>query len=394
MQQVSPWTASMGLFTVMAQLVVIVEDSWTAYRPDSQGPQWRCAASALTLPLVVKEGLFVTATRIKSYTLADLVRTLDLVALHWYRLSATPDLRVYPYALLHRACILTGHPGHERVFNVERLRESIPGADKLYCLNDDGVRTVSTPLLRMICMADIGRRCPDSPPPCLPAAVSAAEHGVRTFMRTQVRLVMKMAQFKREIAANFARYMLLHGDVEKWVAKRGIELSRAPSLLMTVRPYTQPAYAMLREFSMVDRMVELMDERHPDYFQRWTRPEHAYATLCKLSLASAPVSSFGAELLRDYVIPELEIVTSIQKFSRAREPVVIQLFGHMHVYHAGNIIRCECTEHAVAVWALVIVNRLGGVLDGKHVAPGIRLLIDPQQQNTANSKVVGSIVDD
>jgi hypothetical protein len=398
MRLVSPWSACMGLFSVMARLVVIVEDTWTVYRPNDAGPRWRCSASALTWGYIATEALCVTDGRVKSYPLSDLLRTLDLLALQWYRITPHPDVRAFMYALLHRACIVVAHPGHARVFDVPKYVAQIPqpqGQPPLFVLNDDGVRAVSTPIIRMLCIVDIGCRCPDMPLPLADALLERSVAAVRRYMRTQIRLVMKMNTFKAEIAANFARYMIVHGDVEKWTFKRGIEAARAPSLLMTVRAYTQPAYAMLRQFAMVDKMVELMDEREPTYFQRWTRAEHAYSHLCKLSVAGTPVAAHGILLLQDYVIPELEIPGALPKFSRVHHPTIIQTMGRMHVFWEKKIIRCACIEQAIAIWALLILNQMGGILAQKYVAPGLRtLLVEEDAVRGLGAGMAGMIVDD
>ena len=389
--RLEPASAVMGLFCVMAQLVVVVEDAWAVFEPADGGPRWRCATEASGFAFVAQEELCVTATRVKSYTVRDLVRTVDLLALRWHRLRPHAELTAFLHALLHRACILAAHPGPARVFDAPEYCCVLPGSD-LHHLSRDGLRMVSQPLLRMLYTADIERvlPSPDPPPPDAAGLVAC----VRAYMQRQVEQVKKLGPFKKQVSANFDRYMILHGDREKWTARRGVEEPRAPSLVMTVRAFTKPADTRLREFVLVDRLVALTDERDADYHDRWTRAEHVLATLCKLYLATTVLAARNIDLFTDYATTDLELPFSLPRFAGTREPVLVQMFGRIHVVFAGTLIRCICIEHAVAVWALVILNRLGGVFLNTDVAADLGRLLTPVAAATETELVSGVVVDD
>jgi len=169
---------------------------------------------------------------------------------------------------------------------------------------------------------------------------------------------------------------------------------RAPSLIMTVRTHTKPADTRLREFVLVNQLVALSDERHPDYHERWTRAEHVYALLCKLSLANGVLFARDVNILIDYVIPEWEVPFAMPKFLSAREPVLVQIYGRMHVVFRGKLVLCTCTEHALAVWSLIIINKLGGTFMHKNITEQLKMFLTMPEAASGMDSIAGVVVDD
>lgn len=389
--KMDPATALMGLFCIMAQLVVAVEDCWTLYCPDDEAPRWRCSTEGTGFAYVAAQELCLTTTRIKSYTAVDLFRTIDLIALKWYRLEPHPDLRAYLMALLHRACILAGHPNTERAFNSPKHCCRVAHSPTLYKLSRHGLRVASQVLMRMLFTVNIEQMAPRME---APAEARDAIPSVRKYFLEKAAEVKGLNMFKRQVGANYDRYMLKHTDREEWTDRRGMEKPRAPSLIMTVSSYTKSATTRLREMTLVYPLIEKTDERDADYFERWTHAEHELATIFKLSMATTVLDSRGIDFFTDYAITDLELPFSMARFRGKREPIMVQMFGRMHVMFNGQVIYCTCIEHAVAVWALVILNNLGGRFLQVDVTDDLKRLLAPISTDSITEIVAGLVIDD
>lgn len=391
-----PWSVIMLLFCLMSNLVVIVEDVRDVFGSDKE--PWRRDISATTFPYILERGMCVCRSSIKSYTVEDLRAALYLVAFNWYGLAGHSDLTTYMHALLHRACMLISHPSYESVMNnkqmcspLQTVGESrtaaadVPKDKQLYRVNYNGVRFFSMQLMRMFVTIDIADRLQvedivdvfyDSN-----ANNAAADlASIRKFIYDQVDVIVDSNEMRSELTGSFSRLVVLHGDSETFINSRGLENARPQTVIMTVRPETQEAYSVLHQFLLYKKMAELTKEEEPDYFQRWTRAEHAYTVLLKLIMVNMPLKETGVDFFKDYVCYDIDLPHHINAIMETREPVVIQLFGQMHVTFEGKLYMCTCIEQAIAAWMRVVMSKLQGTLSRVRISDKLCLMLGILQE--------------
>lgn len=399
-----PWSVVMVLFCLMSNLVVIVEDVRDAFGSDKE--PWRCEAPATDLPYILNGNMCVSRSCIKSYTVDELRAALYLIALHWHGLSAHVELTRYMNALLHRACMLVSHPSYLKVMNNTQLCSPLQTVSKgqaastaisndtqLYRVNYNGVRFFSMQLIRMFVTIDIAHRLQIEDTVGTFYGNDAASAvtditNIRTFIYDQVDVIADSNEMRSELTGSFSRLVVMHGDSETFINSRGLENARPQTVLMTVRPETQEAYSVLHQFLLYKKMAELTKEEEPDYFQRWTRAEHAYTVLLKLIMVNMPLKETGVDFFKDFVCYDIDLPHHINNIIEMREPKVIQLFGRMHVTFEGKLYMCTCIEQAIAVWMRVVISKLQGTLSRVRISDklsmmlGISLDAQTPQRNT------------
>ena len=372
MHSESPWSTLMGVFTVMAELLVIIEDRWPLYRSHSTKP-WQCVDSAHSFEYILSNNMCSSSRPIKSYTMHDMVVALKLLSTHWYRLEPNDQLHTYLYALLHRGCILVAHPGPDTVHNIDSLRSpsvcASGGANGTYEANSHAIRLISMQLVRMILLVEMTRKrfvCVDAP------AMGEDVAGIRRFMRKHADTLARTREAKAELTVLFSRLMISHGDSERFVQIRGIESARPMSVIMTVKPETQQSYMHLHQFLLLDRIIAVTADEEPGYFDRWTRAEHAYTVLLKIYLMNTALMQYGINFFNNFFVLELDLPVFANKIMHnRREPLLIQLFGKVHVFHKNQIHRCTSIEHALAMWMRLVVRDHAGTIQRRNITRSI-----------------------
>lgn len=379
-----PWSTIMALFVVVANFAVIVEDRQPTPR------LWQCSRTALDLAYIAENELCVTPTRpVKSYTVKDMTVALHLLGLRWYALTFHPALSTYIYGLFHRALILAAHPGPDTVFNDPVYVQPVPDNAGLCQLSTAGLRLFSMQLIRMLFLTTLEPITTPAPrnithPMLTPVAAAA---GVRRFMVAQVAVLARTRDAKKELAARFPHLMLIHGDPEEFTRLRGMEKGRAQTVLMALRSHTQQAYAKLQQFLLLDKLIQLTSDDEPDHFDKWTRGQHAYMLLLKTYIMNMALTPLGIDFFKDYVVFELDLPHFINHFAHANEPLVIQLFGKLHVHYRKRIHICASVEHALALWCHIVLTHLGGILNNKHIAPALHAILGDKDRSHADATV-------
>jgi hypothetical protein len=357
----SPWSTVMGIYVIMASLILIMEDRWLTFHPELPVP-WKCMESSHSIEYILVNEMCCCDRPIKSYTVSEMVMALRLLGIYWYRLQPCDDLHTYLHALLHRSCILSVHPGGERVHDVEDMREEYTEGEEegLYQMTNTGIRNFAMQIVRMILIVEFTRsRFAVQDAPLMADKVAT----VREYMRTNAAILSKTRETRADLTSIFPAMMINHGDAEEFVKQRGIERGRYMSVIMTVKPEVQQAYTHLHQFMILDKLATLTRDEEPDYFDKWTRAEHAYTILLKAYIMNIPLTDEKTNFYSDCLAFEVDIPSQLNKLARNRvEPVVIQLFGRLHVYHRGTVHLCTCVEHAFVMWYHLIVTHHGGVI--------------------------------
>lgn len=400
----SPWSTVMGIYTIMASLVLIIEDRWLTFNPELPVP-WKCLESAHSFEYILVNEMCCCDRPIKSYTVSEMVMALRLLGVYWYRLQPCDELHTYLHALLHRACILSVHPGDDSVHDVEELREpyKIEGEVQpgLFQMTNTGIRQFGMQLVRMILLVEFTRaRFAVSEAPPMPDKIEA----IRAYMKTSAGTLSKTRDMKAELTAMFPAMMINQGDAEEFVRQRGMEEGRYMSVIMTVKSEVQQAYTHLHQFMLLDKLATLTRDEEPGYFDRWTRAEHAYVVLLKAYIMNIPLTEEKTNFFNDFLVLEVDIPQHLNKLVRNRvEPVVIQLFGKLHVFHRNTVHLCTCVEHAFAMWyQLIVAHHAGTISSSKRSVHDAMIKLglsgkkaDTGRGNVAHvTKLVGNIVID
>ena len=357
MEKTGPWSTIMGIFVVMSTLLVILEDK-------EKTKPWQINYSATQLNYILVNECCVSERNIKSYTVGDMLVALRLLSVNWYRLYFHDELRTYLYGLLHRACILVGHPSYANVHDCDEFRDETP-TPNLYMANTDLVRLFSMQLIRMLVIIEFPRGRTSTPESFMQQNYI---QGIRDFVRKQADVLSKTREARTEINVLFPRLMVNHGDSELFVKMRGMEKARPASLLMTIRPETQQANSQMTQFVMIERIPQFMFDDDVDYFEKWTRSQHAYSLLLKTYVINMPFKQYGIDFFNDYVIFEIDIPVFLNKITKHPDPLIIQLFGRLNVVFLGKLYMCSCIEHAISLWATIILEKRSGILVRKNIA--------------------------
>jgi hypothetical protein len=402
------WSTGMGVFVLMANLVVVAEDAWPMHRGAGAVHPWRLDAPATTLDEMLLAEVCVSDAPVRSYPVSAVVDAHTLLALRWHRIPRSAALRRYVLALIHRACILAAHPGAERAFDVPRLVEPCETGTGLWQLNAKGVCLVTQPLVRMLYAIDYELVCPVAPAPAPPD--DARVENVRRYLAAEGKRMGLDMGFRRAAFARLFDATVLYGDMERFRTQRGIEEVRPLSATMAVRDYVQRPYAAMRTSICVDLVAARPDEREPGYADRWTRAEHFYAVIVKTMLLDGPLRDVdlpariaaargetpaeGLEFSRDYVVFEQFDVASRPRIAATRDAVLVTLHARLHVVVRGTLIRCVSVEHAFVVWALAVLNTCAGRIGSHSIGPALAAILDPPAPAAAAPLSAGVIVDD
>ena len=387
MSATGPWNGIMALFTTMAYFNGIVED-----RVSNKSKPWQMWASAKTLPFLIKNRVVISDDMIKSYTHEHMHMALHVLAVRWYRMEiAHPDLEKYLLALIHRQCILLVSEDKE-IDTILKCADGVPRDDKER--ENDVFRMMTMrcrrcmQLIRMYYLVKFPSRFtvktesrvrnPDS------------INRLRIYTSEMIKILSKSRDAKSELRTVFPKLILLHGDVEAFINARGMENARPVSLLMTVRPEAQQAIAQLDQFLILQKVADNMRDDDPLYFDKFTRYEHAYLITLKTYVINMVLKKHDIDFFRDYIVYELDIPYFCNEFTRKNEPVLIQLFGRIHVYFSNHIYMCNCIDAAIVTWIDIVLNELGGRLCRRDLTETLQHLLGGQFSNQTDMPIFGS----
>jgi hypothetical protein len=377
------------LFVVMATLATMVQERVIAIKPDNRhwliwhaGPD-----SAQDMKYVLRNELVVSTGPILRYTRAEVDKAQYVLATQWYLLEPHPDLLTYLHMLLRRACVLVATPDSDimDLHDEQEIEKQMIERTR-----------IGMTLVRMLLLAEFAssrRPAPALSGPyvreCEPAIAS-----VRAYMDGQVKLLASTREAKSELAAVFPRFAVFHGDIEAFVKTRGMESARAASVLMSVRSETQQAIGKLHQFLLIENLLRRSNDEDPAYFNRITRYEHIYAILLQTYAFGVAFRGLRTpiDFLRDFVVLEHDLPIYLRKINLTKEPVLIMLFGRLHVYHNNVVIVCTSVAMALVVWLRVVLFTMKGMLMRNNVSAICRQLLGIQGGGEAANTVHAELI--
>ena len=382
MKSTGPLNCAMGVFMLMQNFVALMED-----RVDNKHKPWQMHTSAKDLPFLLANKLCVSDKLVKSYTHDEMTMALYVLGVKWVGIDwrGHAELEQYLLGLLHRLCMLcicvdkTIHDIATGADGATRDKREIE--NEIYRINVLRSRAC----MQLFKMLYIVRFIASADKVMVPTDKDdeiwrQVEH-LRTYSIDLVKILTKTREAKAEIYAALPKIMILYGDVEMFVNKRGLENARPNSLLMTVRSEAQQAMTLMHQFVILESVQRNMHDEDEDHFKRFTRMEHSYMLIFKAYMINMAIKDTKTEkkvdidFFKDFIIYEHDILHFYDRFSKHDEPVVLHIMGKMHVFFKGKLYMCNCIEMAVVIWARLILNNCGGRIGTSDVTKQMRNIL-------------------
>lgn len=394
MKDEMPWPATMAIFQVIGLLLVVGEDVRIILpNPQHRHHKWKSRVSAMDNAYVAKMRLCVTDTPLDRYTMLDLDGTLWVISVNQHCIQPCDELEKFFFALLYRAAMISAQPGWGDNHNIPELctqTDEVRPQDgrRQLIANSKFNRRMGGTLFRLLFSARIfkimrpGIANPWGAPrrSIVDVALDYIPN-VRRYICFQADMVLRASAAKTEISQGLARVMLTFGDLERFIERRGVEMPRFQSVLMEVKtPMTQQYWARTGEFIRFDRVVACMREDDPggddEYFSRYTALHHAYALLTKTYLINTAFTEFDIDFFKDFIVWENELPHKLKEIEEVLFPVIIHVFGKMHVVYKARTFKCICVEHAISLWFIVIRTFMRSQLRDRNIFKAIDAVIN------------------
>lgn len=386
-----PWSANMCLFTLLAALVVISE-------PLKGGVGWGWDYPSTECKYLRHKHLCVSdILPVDHYKVSDVVDAIFLLSLRWHRLKMTDELRRYMYALIHRGAILVGRPASEHVHNEAVLSvEQKVGQQEVRCANGNLIRRLADGLMCLLFIARTPLRLRMAKPgPVLAEFAPGIEtliDNIRRYQNRQAGIVVKATDTKMEVSSEFSRFIVSFADIDLYIEKRNNEPPKTQAVMMVTKTAEGiQAWTRLRELVILDKVVEYMQEEEPGYFDTWSYAQHVYCVLMKLYVLEMPFRERGLNFRNDFVVWEASVVKNYHDLINETHPMIAMMMGRMHVFYEKRVYPCPSIEHAFAVWGLLVLNRIGGMINGVDLRSPIKEIleddVDANPMNEGDSRI-------
>ena len=382
MTSTGPLNCIMGVFMIMQYFAVLIED-----RIDNSLKPWQIRTSAKEMLYIVKSKMCISDKPIKSYNLDDMTMALYVASVRWYRLDwqCHEEIERYLLGLFHRLCLLSVCVDEE-INNIVSgkdgvIRDEREIENEVHRINVIRSRS-SMQLFRMLYLLRFIKNIHKVivPTDKDDEVWRQVEH-LRRYSADLIKILSKTREAKTEIYSVFPKLLQLHGDVENFINKRGLENARPNSLLMTVRPEAQQSMTLLHQFVILSNVQTMMNDDDPDHFNKYTRYECIYMLILKTYMINMALKDTKTDkksdidFFRDFVVHEMDIPHFLDRIMSTHEPVVLQLFGKLHVYFDKKLYICHCVEMAVIMWARLILHDLGGRIGTSDISKPLKNLL-------------------
>jgi hypothetical protein len=371
-----PWSANMCLFTLLAALVTISE-------PMRGGVGWGWDHPSTECKYLRHKHLCVSdILPVDHYKASDIVDAIFLLSLRWHRLAMNDELRRYMYALIHRGAILVGRPASKHIHNEAGLSvDQKVGEVAARCANGNLIRRLADGLMCMLFIARTPKRLRMTRPGPIfeefNGGIDVLIANIRRYQNRQANIVVQATDTKMEVASDFARFIVSFADIDIYIEKRNNEPPKPQAVMMVTKTAEGiQAWTRLREMVILEKVVEHMQEEEVGYFENWSYAQHVYCILMKMYVLEMPFREHAVNFRNNFVVWEAGVVKDYHDLINETHPMLAMMMGRMYVFFEKRVYPCPSIEHAFAVWGLLTLNRIGGMVNGVDIRVPINTILE------------------
>lgn len=397
MSEVKAWTLLMVVMANASTFVSMYMEAAPGLGIAIDGA-WNPTQRPFENDYVLLNGLCVSELPIGSYTVQNVLDSIELLRLYWCRLPPSEELSYYLEMLIVHSCWLVGHieTGKPVLLDVPKYRSKISGHEA-YISNTEMLRFLAGPLNRMRAIVEFVLRVRTARARTSvrggSAEMARMVKNVRAAIAEGAKTILDTMQVRSDIFDMVGIINVQFGEVERFAEEADTEPPSSRSLASACKgPEVQQALTYATRAIDMELVATTIREEEDDFLETAPVLFLHYNVMIKMIVASTMLRQYSVSLVDDFVLWEPQLPLRTATLGDETAPIFVHIKGMVHVHYASVLYHCRCVEEALAMWCWLVLEKLRGRIGDSDLTDGIRRFLFGERlgvlRNTDNGPAI------